>query len=454
MANVEFDEVRFPTDVSYGSSGGPTFKTSIFEAFRGGEKRNIDWASPLMEFNVAYGIKTDAQMEKVIEFFQARRGRLRGFRYKNWANYQVVNGVIAVGDAVSTRFPIIRAYGFPAAQTYKRLYKIVPGSVTGLNIAGETLVEGVDYAIDYNSGELVFRSDRVPGFQVPIKVTSLEFDEPVRFDIDRLDVVIEQYNNNSIGRLPLIGIRDKFTFGTVPAPDAVASQDPLYTSVRLLLKFDDVSNLATTVDQSSYSQIVTVTPPATLTTASAAFGGSATFGATGHMSVDGAILDLSDPAVPFTIEAFFRRPVGNVGDASQLLWGKWDASGTTRGYGLFYQPFDQRLIYKVSADGSVESNVLNYPWTEGDDGDWQHISIDRLPTGLHVMRINGTVVQTSISPGSFFNPTTPFQVGGFATPQVDQGSYQGGIDALRVTYGRNRYTGITAITPPRADYPA
>ena len=454
MANVEFDEVRFPTDVSYGSSGGPTFKTSIFEAFRGDEKRNIDWASPLMEFDVAYGIKTTAQMEKVIEFFHARQGRLRGFRYKNWSNYQVVNSVIAVGNGLATRLPIIRAYGGAATKSYKRLYKIVPGSVTGLSIGGETLVEGVDYAIDYNSGELVMSSTRIPGLGIPVKVVGLEFDEPVRFDTDRLDVVIEQFNNNSIGKLPLVGIRDTFTYGTVSAPDDVVTTDSFYGSLRLLLKFDDTANLATTVDESSYAQTVTVTAPATLTTASAAFKGSAVFGATGHMAVDGAILDLSDPAIPFTLEAYLQRPVGIVGEITQLVLGKWDTSGATRSYVLLFQPAASRLIYSVSVDGTAETLVFNYPWTEGDDGDWQHISIDRLPTGLHVLRVNGKVVQTAINPGAIFNPAIPFQIGGYPSPQADQGSFQGGVDAVRFTFGRNRYTGITDVTPPRADYPS
>lgn len=458
MPRVEFDEVRFPEDVSYGSSGGPTFKTQIFEAYRGGEKRNVDWASPLMEFDVAYGIKTTEQMHRVIDFFNARQGKLRGFRYKNWANYQVVNGNIAVGDGVSTRLPIIRTYGFPATQTYKRLYKIVPGSVSGVSIANEALTEGEDFIIDYNSGEIVFKANRVPGEGTPIKAVNLEFDEPVRFDTDNIQIVIEQFNNNSIGSLPLVGIRDTFSFGTAPAPDAssltrFSALDPYYGSTRLILKFDDISDPSTTVDESRYEQAVTMTAPATLVTNSVAAGeGAVTFGGTGHVSVDGSRFSISNTEVPFTIETFIVRPIGLVGATEQLIFGKWDESGANRGYALTYQPSEQRLIFWISSDGTAETMVLNYPWTEGEDDVWQHIAIDRFPTGLHVLRINGRVVATALDPGTVNDPSTTFQIGGYTTPQAGQGSFQGDIDSFRFTYGRNRYPGLGQATVPQADY--
>jgi uncharacterized protein (TIGR02217 family) len=459
MARIEFDEVRFPEDVSFGSSGGPTFKTSIFEAYRGGEKRNIDWASPLMEFDVAYGIKTDEQMARVIAFFNARQGKLRGFRYKNWANYQIINDNIAIGDGLSNRLPIIRTYGFPATQTYKRLYKIVLGSVSGVRIGNETLVEGEDYAIDYNSGEIIFSADRIPGEGTPIKVTNLEFDEPVRFDIDNLNIVIEAFNNNSISQLPLVGIRDNFTTGTLSEPDAFtatrySANDPFYGSTRLLLKFDDTGDLSTTTDESRYQEPLTMVPPATLRTDTVVAGsGSLTFGATGYLTADGARFDLSDPNLPFTCETFIRRPVGLVGETQQLIFGKWDETGSTRGYQLVYQPSEQRLLYFVSSDGAASTIVLNYPWTEGEDNTWQHISLDRLSTGLHVLRINGNVVQTALNPGAVNDPAVTFNIGGWDTPSAGQGSFQGDIDSFRFTYARNRYPGTGKINPPQPDYP-
>lgn len=460
MATVEFDEVRFPTDVSYGSSGGPIFKTQVFEGYSGTEKRNIDWASPMMQFDVAYGIKTDAQMSAVIEFFNAREGKLRGFRYKNWANYQISNGIIAVGNGLDSRLPLIRTYGFPATQTYKRLYKIVQGSVTGVSIGAESLTEGEDFVIDYNSGEIIFETTRIPGEGIPVKAVNLEFDEPVRFDTDDLQITIEAFNNNSIGQLPLVGIRDKFTYGTLAAPDAATASpneanDPYFGSTRLILKFDDVTVPSTTVDSSRFGHAVALTAPCVLITSDYAAGGGAIgFGVGGYLAAtQGTKFDIADPNVPYTIETFIKRPEAGLGATEQLIFGKWDTSGATLGYALEYRPSQQRLIYTVSPDGSAETVVFNYPWTEADADTWQHISIDRLTTGLHVLRINGYVAQTALNPGAVHAPTIPFYIGGYPTPQAGEGSYQGAMDSFRFTYGRNRYSGVSAINPPQADYP-
>lgn len=457
MASVEFDEVRFPEDVSFGSSGGPTFKTSVFEAYRGGEKRNVDWASPLMEFDVAYGIKTTAQMARVIEFFNARRGKLRGFRYKNWANYEVINDNIAIGDGVNQRLPIVRTYGFTAARTFKRLHKIVRGSVRGVSVGGVDMVENEDFSIDYNGGEIIFRSGAIPAYGVPVIVERLEFDEPVRFDVDNLSITIEQFNNNSVGRLPLVGIRDTFTAGTVPAPDATqaGSPDQFFDSTRLLLKFDDVSNLGTTVDESPAELSVTINGAATLQTdVFAAGGGSARFGGDGYISVDGTTFDLSNVGTPFTFEAFIRRPGAGAGADQQMLFGKWVETGGERGYAFTYIPNGQRLLFLVSSDGSAESIVLNYPWTEGDEDSWQHVSVNRLPNGRHVLRINGVVVQTAGAVGVINDPAVTFNIGGFTTPEIGQGSFAGDIDSFRFTYGRNRYAGTLFAPAPQPDYPA
>lgn len=455
---IEFDEVRFPEDVSYGSSGGPTFKTQVFESYRGYEKRNIDWKSPIMEFNVAYGIKTTEQMHAVIDFFTARQGRLRGFRYKNWANYQVVNDNIAIGDGVNNRLPLIRTYGVAATQTYKRLYKIVQGTVTGVRIGASVLVEGVDYNIDYNSGEIIFKSNVAVGEGIPVKCSNLEFDEPVRFDVDSIQIVIDAFNSNTLSRLPLVGIRDTFDIGTTPAPDATvfslySADDPFYGSTRLSLLFDDTVDPTTTVDSSRYSVPVTLAAPAIVNTDNAAGGaGSLLCGLTGYAEVPGDRFDFSDPNIPFDIELYTTRPT-TVGESIQPMIGKWDDDTNNRGWLMRYERAQSRLRFLVSVDGIAETSVFSYPWVEFDDDVWQHVNISRISTGTLALRIDGRVVQTSTSPGAIFNPAVPVRIGGSPLYDVGFGAYQGGIDSLRITYARSRYPGLGDIEVPRADYP-
>ena len=102
------ENVRFPEDISWGTRGGPMFKTRVFTAHRGKEQRNAEWREPMMGFNVAYGVKTDVQMQRLIAFFQARRGRAYGFRYKNWMDYRVDAGLVAVGDGFNRRLALYK----------------------------------------------------------------------------------------------------------------------------------------------------------------------------------------------------------------------------------------------------------------------------------------------------------------------------------------------------------
>ncbi|RME61845.1 MAG: TIGR02217 family protein, partial [Alphaproteobacteria bacterium] len=52
-----FHDVRFPTDISFGSSGGPGFSTSIVETASGVEQRNANWAAARARYDVGTGIR-------------------------------------------------------------------------------------------------------------------------------------------------------------------------------------------------------------------------------------------------------------------------------------------------------------------------------------------------------------------------------------------------------------
>ena len=47
---MAFHEVLFPPNISYGSQGGPKFKTTVFTADSGYEQRNIDWSMTRAEY--------------------------------------------------------------------------------------------------------------------------------------------------------------------------------------------------------------------------------------------------------------------------------------------------------------------------------------------------------------------------------------------------------------------
>lgn len=92
----DFDEVQFPTKISYGSRGGPEFLTDIVVTDAGHEVRNINWALSRAKYDVSFGVKDMADLTDLTKFFYARWGRAYGFRYKDWADYQATQAVLVV----------------------------------------------------------------------------------------------------------------------------------------------------------------------------------------------------------------------------------------------------------------------------------------------------------------------------------------------------------------------
>uniref|UniRef100_UPI0040483444 phage distal tail protein, Rcc01695 family n=1 Tax=Yoonia sp. TaxID=2212373 RepID=UPI0040483444 len=85
---MAFHEVRFPDNISRGARGGPERRTQIVELASGDEERNASWANSRRRYDVAYGIRRADDLAAVVAFFEARNGRLHGFRYKDWADYK------------------------------------------------------------------------------------------------------------------------------------------------------------------------------------------------------------------------------------------------------------------------------------------------------------------------------------------------------------------------------
>jgi uncharacterized protein (TIGR02217 family) len=85
---MAFYEVRFPTAIAFGSSGGPERKTEIVALASGFEERNAVWANSRRRYDAGYGVKSLDDVHTVIAFFEARMGRLHGFRFKDFSDFK------------------------------------------------------------------------------------------------------------------------------------------------------------------------------------------------------------------------------------------------------------------------------------------------------------------------------------------------------------------------------
>ena len=207
---MAFNEVRFPDDISRGARGGPERRTQIVELASGDEERNASWANSRRRYDAAYGIRRVDDLAAVVAFFEARNGRLHGFRWKDWADYKsclpsgapaATDQAIGTGDGATTTFQLVKSY-VSGAQTWTRaITKPVVGTVL---VAIDGVEQTTGWSVDTTTGVVSFNTAPANGAAI---TAGFEFDVPVRFDTDTLDVTLDIERLGSITSIPLIEVR-------------------------------------------------------------------------------------------------------------------------------------------------------------------------------------------------------------------------------------------------------
>jgi len=210
---MAFDEVRFPVNVSRGSSGGPERQTEIVALASGREERNSRHAQSKRRYNAGFGIATLDDIHAVIAFFEERRGRLHGFRWKDHADFrsgepgampQSDDQQIGTGDGTQDVFRLVKHYGTGLRNYERVIAKPVAGTVT-IAVDGIAQSAGTAFTIDHATGRVTFLTGHVPppGAQV---TAGFEFDVPVRFDTDSLVINLAAFRAGEIPDIPIVEI--------------------------------------------------------------------------------------------------------------------------------------------------------------------------------------------------------------------------------------------------------
>jgi uncharacterized protein (TIGR02217 family) len=204
--------VLFPLDIALGARGGPERRTEIVTTGSGREERNARWAHARRKWNAGYGVKSVAALSEVVSFFEERRGRLYGFRWRDRLDHSSggaapapADQLLGTGDGASASFQLVKRYGADFAPYARPIAKPVAGSVR-VAVDGEEKVVGVDYDCDVATGLVVFRAGHEPAEGVAVTAGFL-FDVPVRFDVDFLEVDLTSFAAGEIQSIPIVEIR-------------------------------------------------------------------------------------------------------------------------------------------------------------------------------------------------------------------------------------------------------
>lgn len=206
-----FDEIQFDPEISYGATGGPSFSTTVVTMATGFEQRNQNWERARGRWRVGHKLKFDEELEDLIAFFRSRRGRARGFRFKDWADYTATLSPIGTGDGVEDTFQLVKVYEDDLSlNSYSRtITKPVSGTVRVFVNAVEQ-VNGTDFTVDTTTGIVTFTPSAVPGVGDAITAT-FQFDAPARFDSDSMNIDLVAYDLNTWDGIDIVELPETTT---------------------------------------------------------------------------------------------------------------------------------------------------------------------------------------------------------------------------------------------------
>ena len=211
---MAFHEVRFPLDISKGADGGPERRTDIVALGSGAEERNSRWANSRRNWNAGYGAHTLDQLHAIIAFFEERRGRLHGFRWRDAADWKscppqssitALDQTIGTGTGATATFQLTKTYGSLYAPWTRTITKPVAGTVL-VAVAAAIKTLGTHFTVDVTTGLVTFLAGQIPTAGQVI-TAGFEFDCPVRFDTDKLEINVQGFRHGAIPHIPIIEVR-------------------------------------------------------------------------------------------------------------------------------------------------------------------------------------------------------------------------------------------------------
>lgn len=206
---MSFHEVSLPARLAFGSTGGVERRTEIVTLGSGFERRSTPWAAGRRRYLIGANLRSLDDMAALTAFFEARRGRLYGFRFRDFADCRSgapgmdpdpLDQSLGEGDGATTVFQLVKRYGAGEDAWTRRIAKPVAESVR-VAVDGE---ETAAFTVDTSTGAVTLETAPDTGAVV---TAGFAFDTPVRFDADRIEVTLESFDAGRMAAVPLIEIR-------------------------------------------------------------------------------------------------------------------------------------------------------------------------------------------------------------------------------------------------------
>ncbi|EBA03681.1 hypothetical protein RB2150_04258 [Rhodobacterales bacterium HTCC2150] len=209
---MNFHDVRFPSNLSFGSIGGPERRTDIVTLANGFEERNTPWAHGRRRYDAGISLRSLDDVSAMIAFFEARQGQLYGFRWKDWGDFKSclpskdigpADQIIGKGDGENKVFYLQKQYRSGAQEYHRPVTKPVQGSVR-VSVEDVENYLSVEFELDVTTGRIEFNDAPYDGATIS---AGFEFDVPVRFDTDRIQTSVASFRAGDVPNVPVVEVR-------------------------------------------------------------------------------------------------------------------------------------------------------------------------------------------------------------------------------------------------------
>ncbi|MDK2760039.1 MAG: DUF2460 domain-containing protein [Sphingopyxis sp.] len=203
-----FDAVDFPLAIGRDAMVVTEFSTQIVSSPSGHEQRASEWAEARMRYDAGPGIRSEQDVRTLADFFRARRGAARAFRFRDPFDASsaadgglptATDQMLGIGDGTRRLFALVKHYGDGDAVQTRSIRLPVEDSV-------RVSVDGLETAAFLMTGQGEILLDEAPAIGAAVRA-GYRFDIPVRFAEDRLEASRATFLAGEIPNVPLVEVR-------------------------------------------------------------------------------------------------------------------------------------------------------------------------------------------------------------------------------------------------------
>ena len=209
-----FHEVLFPLDIALKSAGGPERRTEIVAPAPAARSATRAGRIRAGATTRATASRRFEALSAVVAFFEERRGRLHGFRWRDRLDHSSAAPGAAVAARPGDRHRRRRDRDLPARQDLRRRLRALPAADRQAGARqrarrGRRQRGGRGHGLHLRHHDR--RSSRFLPGHIPAAGAAVTagflFDVPVRFDTDYLEVDLSAFAAGAIPKIPLVEIK-------------------------------------------------------------------------------------------------------------------------------------------------------------------------------------------------------------------------------------------------------